>query len=163
MWFRKKIEIREDEKLSTAQMGEKVLNNNNPGAGKSFLNKEWWYSKVMDWSMKSNDFKTKMFRFVDVFPYLNSGDDLLKHVDEYFKDEKGDLPSLFSFGSTVGQMAPNFVSKSVEKNIKDMARLFITGDSPEDAIEKLNEARKKNVGFTVDLLGELTLSEKEAE
>lgn len=163
MWFRKKIEIGKDEKLSTAQLGEKVLGNTNSGTGKSFLNKEWWYSKVMDWSMKSTDFKTKMFRFVDVFPYLNSGDDLLKHVDEYFKDEKGDLPSLFSFGSTVGQMAPNFVSKSVEKNIKDMARLFITGDSPEDAIEKLNEARKNNLGFTVDLLGELTLSEKEAE
>ena len=111
MWFRKKIEIEEGEKLNTVQMGEKVINDSGKAnSGKSFLNKEWWYSKVMDWSMKSNDFKTKMFRFVDVFPYLNSGEDLLNHVDEYFKDEKGDLPSLFSFGSSVGQMAPNFVS-----------------------------------------------------
>ena len=163
MWFRKKVEIDTSETLNTVELGEKVLGLNSASSGKSFLNKDWWYSKVMDWSMKSNEFKTKMFRFVDVFPYLNSGEDLLKHVDEYFQNEQGELPSLFNFGSTVGQMAPNFVSKSVEKNIKDMARLFITGDSPEDALKKLSESRKNNVGFTVDLLGELTLSEKEAE
>jgi RHH-type proline utilization regulon transcriptional repressor/proline dehydrogenase/delta 1-pyrroline-5-carboxylate dehydrogenase len=162
MWFRKKIELDPSKNLSTVELGEKVLELNTASSGKTFLNKDWWYSKVMDWSMKSPEFKTKMFRFVDVFPYLNSGEDLLKHVDEYFQNEEGDLPSLFHFGSTVGQMAPGFVSKSVEKNIKDMARLFITGDSPEDAIKKLSESRKNSVGFTVDLLGELTLSEKEA-
>ncbi len=163
MWFRKKVEIDTSKNLNTFELGEKVLELNSGGSGKSILNKDWWYSKVMDWSMKSTEFKTKMFRFVDVFPYLNSGEDLLNHVDEYFQNDKGELPSLFHFGSTVGQLAPNFVSKSVEKNIKDMARLFITGDSPEDALKKLEESRKKDVGFTVDLLGELTLSEKEAE
>jgi len=163
MWFRKKVEFDPSKNLSTVELGEKVLELNSASSGKTILNKDWWYSKVMDWSMKSADFKTKMFRFVDVFPYLNTGDDLLKHVDEYFQNDDGQLPSLFHFGSSIGQMAPGFVSKSVEKNIKDMARLFITGDSPEDALKKLNESRKKQVGFTVDLLGELTLSEKEAE
>jgi len=163
MWFRKKVEIDTSKNLNTFELGEKVLELNSSGNGKNILNKDWWYSKVMDWSMKSTEFKTKMFRFVDVFPYLNSGEDLLNHVDEYFQNDKGELPSLFHFGSTVGQLAPSFVSKSVEKNIKDMARLFITGDSPEDALKKLEESRKKDVGFTVDLLGELTLSEKEAE
>ena len=163
MWFRKKVELLEPSKnLSTIELGEKVLKLNSTSS-KTLLNKDWWYSKVMDWSMKNTEFKTKMFRFVDVFPYLNSGEDLLKHVDEYFQNEEGELPSLFHFGSTVGQIAPGFVSKSVEKNIKDMARLFITGDSPEDALKKLSESRKNKVGFTVDLLGELTLSEKEAK
>ena len=163
MWFRKKVDFDPSENLSTIQLGERILELNSSSGRKTPLNKDWWYSKVMDWSMKSTEFKTKMFRFVDVFPYLNSGEDLLKHVDEYFQNEEGKLPSLFHFGSAVGQVAPGFVSKSVEKNIKDMARLFITGDSPEDALKKLNESRKNRVGFTVDLLGEITLSEKEAE
>lgn len=162
MWFKKQTEVNKHTTDSAIDFGADVLKRTKSSSGKSLLNKEWWYSRVMDWSMKSTDFKTRMFRFVDVFPYLHSGNDLLNHVDEYFADENGNLPPLFQFGSSVGQLAPGLVSKSVEKNIKDMARLFITGETPQDALKKLREARAKNVTFTADLLGELTLSEEEA-
>jgi len=169
MWFKKqKTNSQPTVNASSAtdvlSFGTDVFENSKShSSGKTVLNKEWWYTKVMDWSMKSTDFKTRMFRFVDVFPYLNSGHDILNHVREDFEDENGKLPSLFQLGSSVGQLAPGLVSKSVEKNIQDMARLFITGETPEDALKKLNENRKKGWAFTADLLGEATLSEAEAE
>ena len=167
MWFKKQKSVNTNSGENTSdtiRFGANIFKNSqSQSSGKSVLNKEWWYTKVMDWSMKSTDFKTRMFRFVDVFPYLNSGQDILDHVKEYFEDDNGKLPSLFQFGSSIGQLAPGFVSKSVEKNIQDMARLFITGESPEAALKKLNENRKKGWAFTADLLGEATLSEEEAQ
>ncbi len=163
MWFKSKTLPKSNDYTNTVKFGMDIFKNSQTySSKKSILNKKWWYLKVMDWSMKSTDFKTRMFRFVDVFPYLNSGDDILKHIKEYFEDENGKVPSIFQAGTSIGQLAPSLVSKSVDKNIKDMARLFITEETPEKAIQKLNENRKKNWTFTADLLGEATLSESEA-
>ncbi len=164
MWFKSKALPKSNNHTNVIKFGMNVFKNSqNYSSKKSILNKEWWYLKVMDWSMKSTDFKTRMFRFVDVFPYLNSGDDILNHVREYFEDKNGKMPSIFQASTSIGQLAPNLVAKSVDKNIKDMARLFITGETPKEAIQKLNKNRKKNWTFTVDLLGEATLSEPEAK
>lgn len=141
-------------------LGERILTSK--ADSKSLFNKDWWYGKIMDLSMKSPAFKTQMFRFVDVLPYLNDNNDVAKHLKEYFSDKEGGLPSVFSFGATLGTLAPGVLAGTVRKNVSEMARLFITGDSPEDAIPKLEAARNKQIGFTVDILGETTLSEGEA-
>ncbi len=162
MWFKKSVSAQPVSSEPIVKIGSRIFGQSSL-KGKSMLSKDYWYSKVMDWSMKSVDFKTRMFRFVDVFPYLNSGEDILKHLKEYFEDENGKLPAMFSVGTGVGQLAPNLVAKTVQKNIKDMARLFITGESPEDALKKLVESRNQGWSFTADLLGEATLSEKEGK
>lgn len=157
MWFKRNVE---SNKSAVIELGSRIFGSQ--GAKKSMLSKDWWYSKVMDWSMKSNDFKVRMFRFVDVFPYLRNGQEILNHLKEYFEDENGKLPAIFSLGASIGQLAPEFMAKSVEKNITEMAKLFITGESPEKAVPKIEESRKRNWAFTADLLGEKTLSESEA-
>ncbi len=141
-------------------LGTKILNSK--ADAKSLFNKDWWYGKIMDLSMKSPSFKTQMFRFVDVLPYLNDNNEVAKHLKEYFSDKEGGLPSVFSFGASLGTLAPGVLAGTVRKNVSEMARLFITGDSPTDAIPKLEASRSKQIGFTVDILGETTLSEVEA-
>lgn len=145
---------------SVNDLGTEILKSK--ADSKSLLNKDWWYGKIMDLSMKSQNFKTQMFRFVDVLPYLNDNNDVAKHLKEYFSDKEGGLPSIFSFGASIGSMAPGVLANSIRKNVSEMARLFITGETPTDAIPKLEAARAKKVGFTVDILGEATLSEIEA-
>src|SRR5690606_15526319 len=44
-----------------------------------------------------------------------------------------------------------------------MAKMFITGESPQDALPVLKKGRKNGLCFTADLLGEATLSEVEAQ
>ncbi len=42
----------------------------------SIFDKGWWTGKVMDWCMRNEDFKVQLFRFVDVLPYLTTGESL---------------------------------------------------------------------------------------
>ncbi len=145
---------------SVEGLGAKILTAK--ADSKSVFNKDWWYGKIMDLSMNSPSFKTQMFRFVDVLPYLNDNSDVAKHLKEYFSDKEGGLPSIFSFGASIGSLAPGVLANSVRKNVSEMARLFITGENPSDAIPKLEANRDRQIAFTVDLLGEATLSEQEA-
>lgn len=127
----------------------------------SIFNKDWWYGKIMDWSMKDERFKTQMFRFVDVLPYLNSNQEITRHLKEYFKDSDSQMANMMSFGAGIGALAPGLMAGAIRKNITQMAKMFITGESPEAALPLLRRARENSLGFTADLLGEATLSEKE--
>ena len=128
----------------------------------SIFNKDWWYGRIMDWSMKNENFKIQMFRFVDVLPYLKSGSDVSRHLKEYFSEGGNELPSIFNFGVGVGSLAPGIMAGAIKKNVTQMAKMFITGETPKEALPVLKKSRKNKLAFTIDLLGEATLSEKEA-
>lgn len=128
---------------------------------KSIFNKDWWYGRVMDWSMKNEHFKTQMFRFVDVLPYLNTSSEVARHLKEYFAESGDELPSVFNFGLGLGSLAPGIMAGTIRKNVVQMAKMFITGETPEEALPNILKARKRNLTFTADLLGEAALSEKE--
>lgn len=149
--------------VSVRQMGERIFKSLDDDPGGSIFNKDWWYGRIMDWSMKNEHFKVQMFRFVDVLPYLQSSSDVAKHLKEYFAESGEELPSVFNFGLGLGSLAPGILAGAVKKNVTQMAKMFITGESPEDALPALKKARKNKITFTADLLGEATLSEKEAQ
>lgn len=128
----------------------------------SIFNKDWWYGQIMEWSMKNTSFKTQMFRFVDVLPYLNSGSEVARHLKEYFAEKSGDLPPFFNVGLGVGSLAPGLVAGAVKKNVTQMAKMFIAGEDPKEALEVIRKSRKGGLTFTADLLGEAALSEKES-
>ncbi len=130
---------------------------------KSIFNKDWWYGRIMDWSMKNDRFKNQMFRFVDVLPYLNSSSEVARHLKEYFADMGEEASGILNFGLGIGSFAPGLMAAAIRKNITQMAKMFITGESPEDALPVLRKARENSLCFTVDILGEATLSEKEAQ
>lgn len=133
------------------------------GESKSIFNKDWWYGRIMEWSMKNDHFKTQMFRFVDVLPYLNSGSEVARHLKEYFAESGDELPSVFNFGVGLGSLAPSLMAGAVRKNVTQMAKMFISGETPDEALSVLKKQRKNKIGFTVDLLGEACLSEPEAK
>jgi RHH-type proline utilization regulon transcriptional repressor/proline dehydrogenase/delta 1-pyrroline-5-carboxylate dehydrogenase len=130
--------------------------------GQSIFNKDWWYGRIMEWSMKNEQFKTQMFRFVDVLPYLNSGSEVARHLKEYFAESGEELPSVFNFGLGLGSLAPGLMAGAMKKNVTQMAKMFITGETPNEALTVLKKQRKNKIAFTVDLLGEACLSEAEA-
>ena len=129
----------------------------------SIFNKDWWYGRIMEWSMKNEDFKTRMFRFVDVLPYLSSSSEVARHLKEYFAEGDNELPKVFEMGMGLSSLAPGILAGAVKKNVTQMAKMFITGESPQESVSILKKQRKNGIGFTVDLLGEVTLSEKEAQ
>ena len=143
--------------------GEEILKRMDGQSKASIFSKDFWYGSVMEWSMKNEKFKTNMFRFVDVLPSINSGDEVARHLKEYFSEDGGSLPSVFNVGLGLGSLAPGLMAGAIKKNVMGMAKMFITGESPDEALPVLKKARKAKMTFTVDILGEATLSEKEAQ
>ncbi|MCX7977861.1 MAG: proline dehydrogenase family protein, partial [Bdellovibrionaceae bacterium] len=141
--------------------GEEILRRMEGQGKASLFSKDFWYGSIMDWSMRNEKFKTNMFRFVDVLPSLSSGSDVAKHLKEYF-EEGGEMPGVFKVGLGLGSLAPGLMAGTIRKNITEMAKMFITGENPQEALPILKKARKNRLTFTVDILGEATLSEKEA-
>lgn len=151
-----------DQQSQIRAKGEEIFKRMEGQSKGSIFNKDWWYGQIMDWSMKNEHFKTQMFRFVDVLPALSSGNEVAKHLKEYFAEGGEELPSIFNMGVGLGSLAPGLMAGAIRKNVTQMAKMFITGESPDEALPVLKKARKNKICFTVDILGEATLSETEA-
>ncbi len=142
--------------------GQEILKRMEGQSKGSIFSKDYWYGRIMEWSMKNESFKTKMFRFVDVLPTLTNNNEVATHLKEYFTEGGDELPSVFNVGLGLGSLAPSLMAGTIRKNVTQMASLFITGENPEEALPVLIKARKNKICFTVDILGEATLGEKEA-
>ncbi|MEZ4460637.1 MAG: L-glutamate gamma-semialdehyde dehydrogenase [bacterium] len=135
------------------------------GQTPSVFNKDWWSGKVMDISMKDEAFKVEMFRFVDVFPTLRSHVEVAQHLQEYFCRPDTDFPAAFQWGLNKvkpDSMVAKIAASQIEKQMTGMASKFIAGTTAADAIDSLRKIWKSNLAFTLDLLGEATVSEDEA-
>lgn len=136
------------------------------GEKPSLFNKGAWMGKVMDWSMKNEQFKIQMFRFVDAFPSLTTGKLLTEHIREYFGEEK-DMPPVLQTGAKMagmlGSLGGAVLNKVISANIQEMARQFIVGENTKEAVKNIERLRKEGFAAVVDVLGEATLTEQEAE
>ena len=116
----------------------------------------------MQWTLKRPSLKTPLFRFVDVFPSLNKKEDIAFFLKEYLSGDKKTplIPSSFSKGANF--LSPALLSAFISKQMKEMSRLFILGEDMASIMPGLRQIRTQSCAFTLDLLGEATLSEKEA-
>ena len=137
------------------------------GEAPSIFNKGWWTGKVMDWSMKNEDFKVQLFRFVDVLPYLNTSESLLRHIREYFASSGSEVPSVLRWGAGKaglgGALTAKIMGGAIRSNIESMGRQFIIGQNVKEAMGGLAKLRKDGFAFTVDLLGEASVNEEESD
>ena len=136
------------------------------GQTPSVFNKDWWSGKVMDLSMKDDAFKIEMFRFVDVFPTLKNSVQVAEHIQEYFCRPEQDFPAMFQFG--LSRVAPDGIiarkaAGLIEGQMTGMAKKFIAGTTAAEAVDVLHQIWDSDLAFTLDLLGEATVSEAEAK
>jgi RHH-type proline utilization regulon transcriptional repressor/proline dehydrogenase/delta 1-pyrroline-5-carboxylate dehydrogenase len=123
---------------------------------------EWMQGRLLDWATGDPDFRVKLLRFVDVLPTLRSARAVSDHIRQYFR---GDVPALVQVGSNLASQAVfrPVVSQVVRQSVHAMAQRFIAGETPAAAVPRLRELARDGVAYTVDLLGEATLSEAEAK
>ncbi|MDR0338645.1 MAG: proline dehydrogenase family protein, partial [Desulfovibrio sp.] len=137
------------------------------GESLSIFSKNWWTDKVMNWSMRNEDFKVQMFRFVDVMPYLSTPELLQRHIREYFADVDKDAPFILRWSAkAAGMGGPLFgrlTGSLIRSNIEGMGRQFIIGQNVNEAMKGLAALRKDGFAFTVDLLGEASVNEEESD
>jgi len=126
--------------------------------------KSFWSQVLMRWTMRMPALKADLFRLVDVLPSLKANESITQHFLEYTAPYVAKLPRVMRWAfspqpqSYRGSIAAFFVKRSV----REMAQQFIAGINPAAALKPLRRLRKTGLAYTVDLLGEYTLSEPEA-
>jgi RHH-type proline utilization regulon transcriptional repressor/proline dehydrogenase/delta 1-pyrroline-5-carboxylate dehydrogenase len=125
----------------------------------------WLDERLMEWSMGDEAVKLQLFRFVDVLPLLNSPASISRHLREYFGEAKG-LPRWMTRGlrwlPSRGVMG-GLLSFAAHRSAERLARRFIAGSNLEEVLAAIARMRKRSLAFTVDLLGEATITEAEAD
>ncbi|HEX2047394.1 MAG TPA: proline dehydrogenase family protein, partial [Acidimicrobiales bacterium] len=129
------------------------------------VSSSWWSERMLEWAMSHPSFKTQLFRFVDVFPATTGDDDVVRHLDEYLHGG-ADLPKVLDLGLEVAEHVPlgkAAAATLARRSITRVAEQFIVGQSPAEAVAGLRHLWNQGSAFTVDLLGEKTLTEADAD
>jgi RHH-type proline utilization regulon transcriptional repressor/proline dehydrogenase/delta 1-pyrroline-5-carboxylate dehydrogenase len=126
----------------------------------------WWDERLMEWTMGDEAVKFQLFRFVDVLPMLHTSRAVTRHLREYFGEAGDRLPPWLRRGlrwlpenGLFGRLLARTANYSAER----LARKFIAGSDVPEALRAIDRLRQRRLGFTVDLLGEATITEAEAD
>lgn len=130
----------------------------------SFFDSRKYTGKLMEWAMADEAFRVALFRFVDVLPSLDDASDVMRHVREYFEPVASHIPTMARWGLKVdpNSLTAKAMTGMIRGQVQSMARQFIVGSSPANALKPLRKLRGSGFAFTVDLLGEACVSEAEA-
>ena len=129
------------------------------------VSSSWWTERMLEWAMSHPSFKTQLFRFVDVFPATTGDEDVVRHLDEYLHGGT-DVPKFLDLGLGLAEHVPlgkAAAATLARRSISRVAEQFIVGQSPAEAVPGLEQLWATGSASTVDLLGEKTLTEVDAD
>src|SRR5215510_4298095 len=119
-----------------------------------------WMGRMIEWSLKDEDLRVALFRFVDVLPSLESAAEVGRHLEEYFARVDHAFGDLIFLAQALH--AGWLVAPVVRQNVARLARRFIVEDDVQSLARVLESLRKEPAAFTLDVVGEATVSDKEA-
>ena len=129
------------------------------------LSQTRWQNEMMDWAMADERLKVELFRFVDVFPTLGDGAEISRHLREYFLQPGVAPPRALRLAiGAAGRRSPlrPAATRVVRAEMLSFARRFIVGSDARSALPGLKALRDNGIGFTIDVLGEASVSAREA-
>ncbi len=130
------------------------------------LGPAWWDERLMEWSMSDDALKVQLFRFIDALPLLHSPAQIAGHLREYFAELGPRLPGWMRLGLRVlptNGVGGRLLAKAAQFNAERLAQRFIAGASVPEVLKVVAGLRRRSLGFTIDLLGEATITESEAD
>jgi len=116
--------------------------------------------RMIDWSLEDESLRVALFRFVDVLPSLESSTEIGRHLEEYFARVDHALGGLAFLAQALH--AGTLVAPVVRRNVIKLARRFIAEENGDHLSIVLSGLRKEPAAFTLDVVGEATVSEVEA-
>lgn len=132
------------------------------GQPSPLLTPAWWRDHVLEWATNDPDFRVKLLQFVDVLPTLRNAAAVADHVRQYFRGTR-QPPFQLATGLAARHPFRPVLTKVVREGAFAMARRFIAGATAEEALPHLRQLAEAGIGSTIDLLGEATLSDVEAD
>ena len=121
-------------------------------------------ARAMDLASSDQQLKAALFRFVDVTPACRSLDDLARHLQEYLR-EVPDAPPPLAAAMRISdnRAARAALGAAAAAGVRHMAHRFIVGETPASALGVLRELWNRGIASSVDLLGEATVTQREAD
>ncbi len=120
----------------------------------------------MDLTMSDPRTKVQLFRFIDALPALREPETVRRHLDEYLDEADGRVPLAIRTPlglAPSGSLGDRLLARAARFGATRMARRFIAGAGPEEALATIRGLRSRGLAFTADLLGEAVITEAEAD
>ncbi len=120
--------------------------------------------KAMGLASQDQQLRAALFRFVDVTPACRNLDDLARHLTAYL-EEVGDRPpsieaAMRMSGTKAGRTA---IGAAAAAGVRHMAHRFIVGETPKAALRTIRQLWESGAAVSLDLLGEATVTQAEAD
>ncbi len=129
----------------------------------SLLSAKFYSDWLMEWSMKDPNFKVQMFRFTDAFPMLKTPDAIYDHLQDYMNQSGVTVPTAIATALKAGTLMKGTATGVISKQITGMAGKFIAGQDAASALPGLKDLWESGIASSVDLLGEVCVSDDEAD
>jgi len=120
--------------------------------------------KAMEMAAQDQELRAALFRFVDVTPACTSLADLARHLSAYL-DEVDEHPppvaaAMRMSHSKAGRAA---LGAAAAAGVRRMAHRFIVGETPSAALRSIRHLWEHGAAVSLDLLGEATVTQPEAD
>jgi proline dehydrogenase len=120
--------------------------------------------KAMGLASQDQQLRAALFRFVDVTPACRNLDDLARHLTAYL-EEVGERPppieaAMRMSGTKAGRAA---LGAAAAAGVRHMAHRFIVGETPRGALRTIRQLWESGAAVSLDLLGEATVTQAEAD
>jgi proline dehydrogenase len=120
--------------------------------------------KAMGLASQDQQLRAALFRFVDVTPACRNLDDLARHLTAYL-EEVGERPpsieaAMRMSGTKAGRTA---IGAAAAAGVRHMAHRFIVGETPKAALRAIRQLWESGAAVSLDLLGEATVTQAEAD
>ncbi|HTG01191.1 MAG TPA: L-glutamate gamma-semialdehyde dehydrogenase [Nitrospirota bacterium] len=129
----------------------------------SFFASSGWKKSVLDWSLRDEQFRAQLLRFIDVLPALNNNALCIRVFQEYLNEAKHTTSLLLRSAEIFSRNFPAAVAAPlIRSSVRSLSKEFITGSEPAEALPAIQAFLKQGTLVSIDLLGEAAVSEIEA-
>ena len=136
------------------------------GRGPMPWERAWWDDRLMDLTLGEPEVKIQLFRFIDAMPALRTTEGVRRHFEEYLAEAGDRVPwwmRLAVMASPEDSPGARFLAEFSRFAATHMARRFIAGENPVEALATVRSLRRQTAAFTADLLGEAVINDHEAD
>ena len=126
------------------------------------LNLSWWSQQVLIFSSKNPRLQKQLFKFVDLYPSLKTPEMVAKYLLEYMREEDLFLGDLVYVGTRF-PLGASLVDRFTRFGVKSLAKNFIVDNDEQKLSKKIEELSLSGLDCTLDILGELAISQEESE
>jgi proline dehydrogenase len=120
--------------------------------------------RAMELASQDAELRAALFRFVDVTPACRSLDDLARHLTGYLEEVDEHPPPIAAAmrmsGTKPGRAA---LGAAAAAGVRHMAHRFIVGETPKAALKTIRHLWENGAAVSLDLLGEATVTQAEAD